>query len=83
MQAKGERREEVPPRRYLLLPPRRCIQHTREGWAQCRARRRRRRYGAGQWYLVMIAIELVLALGIGLFDEVQMSQKVVVVPPRR
>lgn len=42
-----------------------------------------RRYGAGQWYLVMIAIELVLALGIGLFDEVQMSQKVVVVPPRR
>lgn len=74
MQAKGERREEVPPRR--------CIQHTREGWAQCGARRRRR-YGAGQWYLVMIAIELVLALGIGLFDEVQMSQKVVVVPPRR
>lgn len=78
VQAKGERREEVPPRGYYHLGG---VYRTREKAGPSAVRGERRRYGAGQWYLFMIAIELALALGIGLFDEVQMSQKVVVVPP--
>lgn len=78
MQAKGQRREEVPPRGYYHLGG---VYRTREKAGPSAVRGERRRYGAGQWYLFMIAIELALALGIGLFDEVQMSQKVVVVPP--